>query len=69
MSSYIFKDMKRYADIIFLAGGEGVMLRMPHSLYEYGKSRKVIKYKVRANLSSNSQSYATNNYGIENAGW
>ena len=39
--------MHNYANFILKKGGEGVMLRRPNSLYEHGKSRSLLKYKVR----------------------
>lgn len=40
--------MNTYANTIIKGNGEGVMLRRPGSLYDRGKSRNIVKYKVPA---------------------
>jgi ATP-dependent DNA ligase len=39
------EHLKQYFDTIIAEGGEGVMLREPHSLYTGGRSPSLRKYK------------------------
>jgi ATP-dependent DNA ligase len=44
--------MKKFAEDLLLAGGEGCILREPKSVYQAGKSAQMQKYKVRLLLSN-----------------
>ena len=39
--------MQEYANMVIETGGEGVILRKPNSSYEHGKSRSLLKFKVK----------------------
>lgn len=43
---WCLKYMCEYTTMVFAAGGEGIMLRQPKSLYENGASRSLLKFKV-----------------------
>jgi len=44
--------MVAFANMIIEAGGEGVILRKPSSLYECGKSNSVLKYKAMCDIEA-----------------
>lgn len=46
VSLLLIVDMERYFSTVVHMGGEGVMLRLPYSAYQAGRSLVVLKLKV-----------------------